>query len=127
MYFIRFCLVGTAVFVFEAALLTALYAWVGLNAAQARLISFPCAVVLAWYLNRRFTFRSANALRVDELGRYALNNLGGLLLNAGVYFALLTFWPPLRSLPIVALGAGAVAGLAFNYLGSRHWVFRRQT
>lgn len=126
MRLIRFCLVGALVFLVEALLLTGLVASTGLSASRARAITLPGAIVLAWYLNRRITFRSVSPPSGLELGRYTLNNLGGLLLNVCVYYGMLALLPALQALPVVALSAGSVAGLALNYLGSQHWVFRRQ-
>lgn len=124
MQLLRFCLVGALVFIAEAMVLALLVQLLMLNPELGRVISFPLAMSLAWYLNRRFTFRSRATARLRELGNYALTNMLGLAANLLAYYSLLMFAPAFPFYEMLALAAGSVAGLLLNFLSARWWVFR---
>jgi putative flippase GtrA len=50
------------------------------------------------------------------------NAVGGVV-NLGTYAALVTQVGLCAELPALAVAAGSVTGLAFNYTASRLWVF----
>jgi putative flippase GtrA len=125
--FLRFALVGAAGFVVDAIILALGLHVIGLNKYTARVFSFLCAATFTWIANRRFTFPEAAASlgRAREWARFvAVNSVGGLI-NYGTYAALVTYASAPLSNPYLALACGSVAGLAFNFLGSKYLVFRR--
>ena len=87
----------------------------------ARVLSILAALSLTWALNRRHTFASRDPKRLAEWSRYALVNGLGATLNFAAYACLLAAWP--QTAPLLALAAGSALALAFNYLGSRYFVF----
>lgn len=95
-----------------------------LSPELGRVISFPLAVCLAWYLNRRYTFRSRATAHLRELGSYALTNMLGLGANLLAYYSLVMFAPVFSFYELAALAAGSLAGLLLNYLTAKWWVFR---
>lgn len=115
-----FTLVGAAGFVVDASVLLLLHA-VGLDIYVARLLSWLTAATATWWLNRTLTFmdRSASLLR-QWLMFLAANSAGGLI-NIGVSSALIAA----RLAPVAALACGALAGLLWNFLASRRFVFGR--
>ena len=50
----------------------------------------------------------------------------GSAINLTVYGLVLYYLPQLSALPIIPLGLGSVAGLAFNFNSARLLVFARQ-
>lgn len=124
MQLLRFCLVGGLVFLAEALLLALLVRGWGLSPALGRVVSFPLAVSLAWYLNRRFTFRSRSLARLRELGNYVLTNLLGLSANLGAYYTCLALLSGIPWYEQAALAAGSLSGLVLNFLSAKWWVFR---
>lgn len=125
--FLRFAAVGAVGFLVDAAVLAVgLHAFM-LEPFSARAISFLCAATFTWAINRRFTFpESAMAQdHAKEWARFvAVNGVGGLI-NYGTYAALVTFAFAPFSNPFVALGLGSLAGLVFNFFGSKRFVFQR--
>ncbi len=97
-----------------------------MNVYVARLISFPLATAVTWYLNRSFTFRTRNVLKASkrEYVKYLIVQVGGGLLNVSVFMTLLHFFCWMDNMPILPLAVGAVFGMVFNYIFSRTWVFR---
>lgn len=122
--FASFAAIGAAAFFIDAGTLhVALFAGAGFYVG--RLISWTVAASFTWYLNRRFTFGSAEAqppLR-QWLRFLAANSLGGAV-NYATYAALVATSPTARSWPVLAVGAGSAAGLALNFFLSRYLVFR---
>lgn len=116
-----FTLVGAAGFVVDASVLLLLTHAVGLDIYVARLLSWLTAATATWWLNRTLTFmdRSASLLR-QWLMFLAANSAGGLI-NIGVSSALIAA----RLAPVAALACGALAGLLWNFLASRRFVFGR--
>jgi putative flippase GtrA len=122
---LRFSAVGAAGFVVDAAVLALGLHVLGLGKYLARLLSFLCAATFTWAMNRRFTFaQAASPARGREWARFVAVNGAGGLLNYGTYAALVTFAAAPFADPFVALAAGSLAGLAFNFFGSKFLVFR---
>jgi putative flippase GtrA len=123
----RFAAVGVVGFGVDAAVLSGLVLWLGLDAFAARLVSFMLAVLSTYLLNRRFTFAGpaahGAAARTAEYVRYLVVQVLGAAANLGVYAAAIAMQPALAAIPVVPLAIGAVAGLVVNLSGSRLWVF----
>jgi putative flippase GtrA len=130
---LRFGLAGVAGFAADAA---ALYLALALGAGPlgGRVVSFLAAVFVTWQINRRITFSSVPA--TGSLWRQWWRYLGTMLLggavNVGVYClimllapAALASMPPAHSaLPLLALACGSLAGMAFNFVGAKLFVFK---
>ncbi len=123
--FLRFGLIGTAgVFVDGAALYGAMHG-LGLDHYSGRLLSWLVAATFTWSMNRRFTFEDKRPALVQWLKFLAANAVGGLV-NYGVYCLLVYFSPVVAAYPILGVGAGSLAGLAFNFSASKWLVFRKE-
>lgn len=121
---LRFGLVGgLGVLVDTAVLYAAL--WLGAGLYGGRLLSYLAAASGNWALNRIWTFREASR---DRPGRqwilFLLVNLVGFALNYGTYALLIGQWPLAAAHPVLGVAAGALAGMAGNFLLSRQLVFR---
>jgi putative flippase GtrA len=135
---IRFSLVGAAGFVVDASVLyLALHAGTGYYVG--RLLSFVAAVFATWQLNRHFTFGVANAASasrpdpgqngrsssiVREGGKYLIAMCGGGAVNYAVYCVCVALLPHFALLPVAAVAAGSLAGLAVNFALAHRWVYR---
>ena len=119
--FARFLAVGGAGFAVDGGLLALLLA-VGVDPYVARLLSFPPAVVATWWLNRRWTFGTADKARpAAQLGHYIGVQLIGAAINYAVYAA--TIATGLAG-PLAGFALGAAAALAWNFTGARSFVYR---
>jgi putative flippase GtrA len=121
--FLMFGSVGTVGFLADTATVYTLRNSLGLYGAGA--VAYGVGATVTWILNRLWTFRgrgSAPAYR--QWARFLLVNLGGFVLNRGTYVALVTFVPLCAAEPVLAVGAGAVAGMFLNFSLSRTMVFR---
>lgn len=124
--FLRFAVVGAAGFVVDAGILAFGLHFLSLDAYSARILSYIGAATFTWWGNRLFTFRehaSASA-RTSEWGRFIAVNALGAVFNLGVYTALVALAPVPFNNPFIALAAGSLSGLAFNFFGSKRFVFR---
>jgi putative flippase GtrA len=122
--FIRFSLVGVVGFLVDATTLYAMMGGLGFGPYSGRCVSYLVAATTTWYLNRRFTFRrSQPSLPQHQWAKFVSVNAIGGGVNYGTYAALISLGIPYASHPLVAVGAGSVAGLAFNFTASRALVF----
>ncbi|MFZ2208581.1 MAG: GtrA family protein [Porticoccaceae bacterium] len=125
--FLRFALVGGIGFGVDVTVLYLLLgAGAGLIAGRAG--SFLAAATSTWQLNRRYTFTDrpgVAGIRATSRQwlRFVLANAVGGAVNVGIYAALVTQVSQCAELPALAVAAGSVAGLVFNYTVSRLWVF----
>jgi putative flippase GtrA len=106
---------------------TVLYAGlaVGLEFFAARVPSFFAAATATWILNRRFTFKGAadEPLRRQWAKFIAANAFGGVV-NYGVSVGLEAGVDVVAAHPFLAVAAGSVAGMFFNFAASKHLVFK---
>lgn len=123
--FLRFVMVGAAGFFVDAGALMVATTALGLGLYSGRVFSYLCAATFTWILNRRFTFAKTDEVAVIQWLRFlGANALGGAV-NYGVYAALVTFSAVAAATPVLGVAAGSAAGLIFNFLVSKYWVFRR--
>lgn len=126
--FLRFAAVGTAGFVVNwIALYLALHL-AHLDKYSAWFAAFFVGVTFTWWGNRTLTFadRAASQGLVREWLTFFVANSLGALANFAVYFVLVTFAGPPVDNPLVAIVAGTLVGLVFNFTVSARFVFRAQ-
>jgi putative flippase GtrA len=121
--FLRF---GVSGIVGLAADMGALYLALALGSGYyfGRLLSCLFAIWVTWRLNRRFTF-AATESAWQEWWRYLTVMLGGSAINVGTYSLLLQFLPEARWAPAAGVAAGSLAGMTFNFISAKHFVFRK--
>ena len=116
-----FGIVGTIGFAVNAvALQIALLAF---GPITAQFIAFPFAVTATWWLNRRYTFRSELPWRREWMRYVTANFIGWIVMN-GTYVALVVSSTFIHAHPVIALAAGSLAGMTFNFAVSKWVVFR---
>ena len=117
-------MVGTLGFLADTAVVYALRGALGLYGARA--VSFLVAVTLTWALNRSWTFRGARprGSLAQQWALFVAANSSGAALNIATYVVLVAAVPYCAANPVVAVGAGAVAGMFVNFALSRRVVFR---
>ena len=122
--FMQFGVVGGIGFVADTAVVYSLRGPAGLYVAGTA--AYFVAVTVTWWVNRVWTFRTIvtiGSMR-QQWVRYAIVNLPGLVLNLGAYFALVAGSAFCAAYPVIAVAAGAAAGMFANFTLSRSLVFR---
>lgn len=121
--FLMFGCVGTVGFLADTATVYALRYSLGLYGAGA--VAYGSGATVTWLLNRLWTFRGKGSGPAHrQWARFLLVNTGGFVLNRGTYAALVTFVPVCAAEPVLAVAAGALAGMFLNFSLSRAMVFR---
>lgn len=121
--FWRFGLVGIGGLFVDMAVLYAVIWGLGLGPVLSKVFSFLAAATFTWWMNRRYTFGHSGKALLHEWASFLVTNAFGGAVNFAVYTGLVTQWPS-AWMPALATAAGSVSGLMFNYLGSRHIVFK---
>jgi putative flippase GtrA len=120
---LRFGSVGVLGFLADTAVVYATRHWLGLYGAG--LFSYLVVASFNWMLNRHWTFRDrprASARRQWAL--FLAANLIGLAINRGTYITLIATVPLCVQYPVLAVAAGAVAGMGINFMASHRLGFR---
>jgi putative flippase GtrA len=121
--FVRFGTVGAAGIVVDTATVYATRGAVGLY--WAGLLAYLTASTANWLLNRLWTFRGQGSGAAHrQWAAYLGANLLGFVLNRGTYAVLVTVSATCAAEPVLAVVAGAVAGMFLNFHLSRTVVFR---
>ncbi|PWC78243.1 GtrA family protein [Azospirillum sp. TSH64] len=122
--FAKFGAVGIIGLVVDTVVLYAGLA-LGLQFFAARVPSFFAAATATWALNRAFTFRGAadEPLHRQWAKFIAANAIGGVV-NYGVSVGLESSVQMVAEHPFLAVAAGSIAGMFFNFAASKHLVFK---
>lgn len=90
-----------------------------------RIISFFCAVLVTWLINRRhaFSHRVSGMSLFGEFSRYLSVMLGGGIVNYFVYAVLVFAVNAIENQPIWGVAVGSIAGMYVNYISAKHFVF----
>ncbi|MEE4537500.1 MAG: GtrA family protein [Erythrobacter sp.] len=124
--FVRFAFVGALGFVVDVAALYTAFA-LGLGLYLGRIASYLVAATFTWAANRWFTFHSMQAPSAGEWLRFLTANAGGGFVNYLCYVLLVMTGPSFLANPVIAVAAGSLAGLIFNYAASERFVFGRRS
>lgn len=122
--FAKFGAVGVVGLLVDTAVL---YAGLGLGLAffAARLPSFLVAATATWALNRAFTFRGAADEPLHrQWARFVAANAFGGVVNYAVSVGLEANVAVVEAHPILAVAAGSLAGMVFNFAASKRLVFK---
>ncbi len=121
--FLRFGAVGGMGFFVDTTVVYATKGLVGLYWAGA--LAYPVAATFTWAVNRFWTFRGASTGSARaQWARFLAVNLVGFVLNRGAYFTLIATSDLCVAHPVIAVAAGAVAGMFTNFALSRRLVFK---
>lgn len=127
--FIRFGIVGTLGFCWDTATVYALRPFTNLYVAGT--CGFLVAATANWAVNRVWTYRHhEHAAPHIQWARFMTANAIGFVFNRGVYFTLVSklFSTAAKTdifyaQPVLAIAAGSISGLCFNYFLSKRFVF----
>ena len=127
---LRFGLVGVGGLLVDLAVLYVAapnLGWYG-----ARVLSFWAAATATWWLNRHYTFASATAAAAAaesaaSVGRQYLRYLLSMTLGGSVNYltyATVIVWWIWPAAPAVGVALGSCAGLVFNFVVAKYFIFR---
>jgi putative flippase GtrA len=127
--FIRFGIVGTLGFCWDTGTVYALRPFINLYAAGT--CGFLVSATANWAANRLWTYRhQTHAAPHVQWARFMTANAIGFVFNRGVYFTLISKYfstatktDIFYSQPVLAIAAGSISGLCFNYFLSKRFVF----
>jgi putative flippase GtrA len=120
----RFGISGVAGFAVDAGLVALLTGALGLGPIIAQAIAFAAAVTVTWLINRHWTFAAHASDRwLHEWTRYVAANSIGALVNNGIYVVLVLTETMFSKEPILAIIAGSIAGMGFNFASAKMVVF----
>lgn len=123
--FLKFGLVGGVGFLADALFLyIGIYAF-GMDRVPAGFFAFPFAVTVTWIGNRLYTFGDQeHEPMAKQWSKFALVCVVGVVFNRGMYSLLVSTIPFVYDYPIIALFAGSLSGMFFNFFASRKIVFK---
>ncbi len=125
---LRFGLVGIAGLLVDLAVLYV--AAPSLGWYSARGLSFWAAATATWWLNRHYTFAHAAAgvaqspiSVVRQYLRYLLSMTLGGSVNYLTYATVIAWWA-VSAAPAIGVALGSCAGLVFNFIAAKYFIFR---
>jgi putative flippase GtrA len=119
---LRFGIVGVIGFVVNAGMVE----WFArpIGPIWSQVLAFPAAATVTWWLNRCYTFGISRHVWHREWLRYMSANALGWIANNGIYFLLIFKFPLAYQYPSMAVAAGSLAGMVFNFAISKWIVFK---
>ena len=122
--FLKFSGIGIVGFLVDVGVLQAAVTTSAVSPYAARLASYLAAATTTWWLNRQFTFREAShAAAATQWARFLAVNAIGFGANYLTFAALVATLPLAATYPVLAVPAGSLAGLCFNFLLSKKFAF----
>lgn len=119
-----FAIAGVFGYVVDAGVLSLGIGWLG--PVGGRLLSFSCAVLTTWLINRSFAFadHAAATGKRYEFMRYVVVMVPGAFINWAAYWLAITLLPAGDWRPAIAVGIGSVTGMVANLTAAQTLVFR---
>ena len=96
----------------------------GTGPLLARAVALTAAMLVAWQLNRHFTFGASDRHVGEEALRYAAVAGAAALTNYGVFAALLALFPAIW--PVVAAMIGIAVSMWVSFFGFQRFAFSRR-
>ncbi len=123
--FIRFGISGVVGFLVDAGIVALCTQTIGMRPIPSQAVAFCVAVTVTWLINRNWTFAGHERNKwLHELTRYVASNSLGAAVNNGVYGMLVLTLTIFSRDPVLAVGAGSLAGMSFNFTLAKLFVFK---
>jgi len=124
--FVRFGLIGLSGFCVDLSAYTVLLAKLGVLPEVARLCAYGAAATSNWFFNRTFTFSDRpRSSHFVQWNKYLLMCVVSFVPNFGTFWVLIHTLPLFASHTQLALVAGVLAGMVFNFAIASRWIFPR--
>ena len=120
--FIRYCVSGTIATVVDFGLFLVFTRLAGVYYVTANVVSFLCAVVVNYAINRKWTFKSTSKRVMRQFFSFGLIALGGVVINTTFLYV---FVSQLQIWDIAAKALATAIVLFWNYFLNRHVTFKR--
>ncbi len=121
----RFGIVGVIGYIVNAGIVELLAPnW---GPLYAQILAFPIAASMTWWFNRHFTFGASERTIHREWLQYLLANSLGWVVNNGAYVWIIFNSVLAYQHPSLAVAAGSLAGMIFNFTMSKWLVFNKPT
>jgi putative flippase GtrA len=126
--FVKFASIGVVAFLIDVIVFQGILSLSSASLYLTRLISFVVATTAAWWLNRTFTFSDAVDIKPHlQWARFFAANLVGGSVNYAVFVIAIAMVPLAAAFPVLALAAGSLCGIVFNFTAYQRYVFRTDT
>jgi putative flippase GtrA len=119
-----FVVAGTVGFLVDAGVLQLLIAVFAAAPLPARVLSFLCANLVTWRLNRRFAFTQSQQGTAREWLRYLAASWVGAAANYLAFAAAIVWLPSAGWVPSLGVAVGSLAGMVVNFVLYTRVVFR---
>jgi putative flippase GtrA len=117
--------VGVVGLVADTAVLWLLLHGLGMNPYLAKIGSYLAAATVTWLLNRLYTFKShSHHGLLRQWTVFLVANLAGFTANYATYAICITSIPLFSHYPLLANIPASLAGLVFNFIAAKRWVFK---
>ena len=121
--FRRFLLVGILAAVVDIGGMSLLIE-AGSPALLARGVSLPAAMLVAFWMNRTYTFGASGRSALDEVARYMVVNAAAGATSYGVFAGTLAAFPD--TWPAIAAALGLGISMWVSFIGFQVFAFRRR-
>lgn len=124
--FLIFGMVGVVGFIVDSGVMYTLKIFVSIY--FAKVISFFCAVIVTWLLNKYFTFRhrKSGLNKKSEFSRYFSFMIVGGAINYLAFYLSITLSSFIYAFPIFGVMIGSLAGMIFNYMSSSRFIYHKK-
>lgn len=124
-FFVQFGLVGFSGTVVNIGVLTG-FKWLGFSLPVSVAAGIGVSMTTNFLLNRFITFNYARDKNIfKQYFSFVLSSLAGAVINYLVTLQLVALSSFLERVPQIAAVGGILAGMIFNFLANRFWVFRQ--
>ena len=114
---------GLLAFLTDAAVLTVLTRYAGMDPFLARLAAIATAMAVAYFAHRRLTFRVQDAPSLAQFGKFASVAATASTINYAIYAGILIAYRGCE--PLAALVIATIVSMIASYAGLRFGVFKK--
>lgn len=123
---VRFGLIGLNGFIVDLSVYAMLFLTLGMPPEVARGAAYWTAATCNWFFNRTFTFSDRRqSAHLTQWTKYLAMCAVSFIPNFATFWILIHWVPVFAAHTVLALIAGVMAGMIFNFVIASRWIFPR--